>query len=113
MWRQKDPMLNYVGVTKNARRPYMHSEYIEDGSFMRCDRISLGYSFSKKLLAKTHLSNLKAYFNVRNAFIITKYSWYDPEVSTGNASILKLAPGVDVGSYPRTRQFQFGISASL
>lgn len=113
MWRAKDPMLDYIGVTKTGRRPYMHSEYIEDGSFLRCDRISLGYSFQKKTLARMKLNLLKVYFNLRNAFLITNYSWYDPEVSTGSVNALKLAPGVDLGAYPRTRQYQLGINLSL
>lgn len=113
MWRPKQPMLNYIGVTKSARRAHMHSEYIEDGSYLRCDRISLGYVFSKKTLARIKLANLRAYFNVRNAFLITNYSWYDPEVSTGSVINQKLAPGVDLGGYPRTRQYQIGINATL
>ncbi|WP_169539983.1 SusC/RagA family TonB-linked outer membrane protein [Niabella aurantiaca] len=113
MWRPKNALRDYVGVTKNGRRPYMHSEYVENGSFLRCDRISVGYGFSKKMLMNMRLSAFRVYFNVRNAFLITKYSWYDPEVSTGNALVLKLAPGVDAGAYPRTRQFQVGINLSL
>ena len=113
MWRPKQPMLDYIGVTKTGRRAHMHSEYVEDGSYLRCDRISIGYLFNKKALRRIKMNNLRAYFNVRNAFLITNYSWYDPEVSTGSANNQKLAPGVDLGSYPRTRQFQIGLNASL
>ena len=113
MWTPETPMNNYVGVTKNTRRSSMHSEYVEDGSFLRCDRISLGYTLPARSLEKIHLRNLKVYFNVRNAFLITRYSWYDPEINAGNNISMKLAPGMDLGGYPRTRQFQLGINASL
>jgi hypothetical protein len=92
----------------------MHSEYVEDGSFLRVDRIALGYSFPKELLSSLRVNKLRVYMNVRNAFLFTNYSWYDPEVSTGGStSVSKLGPGADLGAYPRTRQFQFGLNVTL
>ncbi|MGC4231777.1 MAG: TonB-dependent receptor [Niabella sp.] len=113
MWQHKVPMNNYVGVSKVSRRAFMHSEYVEDGSFLRCDRISLGYSIPGKTAERMKVRSLKVFFNVRNAFLITRYSWYDPEISAGNTMTAKLAPGMDLGGYPRTRQFQLGINASF
>jgi len=83
--------------------------YIEDGSFIRCRNISLGYTFPGKLLQKVHVSSLRAYVNVSNAFIITKYKGMDPEIGSWDP----LNAGVDNGFYPQPRVFTFGINASL
>lgn len=83
--------------------------YLEDGSFIRCKTISLGYTFSEKLLKKIHISSLRVYANVSNVFLITKYKGMDPEVGSWNP----LSAGVDNGYYPQPRVFTFGANISL
>ncbi len=83
--------------------------YIEDGSFVKCKMISLGYTLPSRLTEKAHISALRLYLNVSNAFIITKYSGLDPEVSSWNP----LEAGVDYGFYPQPRVFTLGTSIKL
>ena len=83
--------------------------YVEDGSFIRCKTIAIGYTFPKNLLAKAHLGSLRVYANVSNVFTITKYSGYDPEVGSYDP----LLAGVDYGFYPQPRVFTFGANVSL
>lgn len=70
--------------------------YVENGSFLRMDNITLGYTFPKWLEGK---ASLRLFTGVQNAFIITEYSGLDPEINEG---------GRDNTIYPRQRQFLFG-----
>ncbi|HWV73315.1 MAG TPA: TonB-dependent receptor [Pseudosphingobacterium sp.] len=83
--------------------------YIEDGSFLRCKNISLGYSFPEKLLSKIHVPNLRVYLNVSNAFVITKYTGMDPEIGSWDP----LNAGMDNGFYPQPRVFTVGANIAL
>lgn len=85
--------------------------YIEDGSYLRIQNISLGYTLPKKWLRKTPLQNVKVYANLQNVYTWTKYKGYDPEVGNlwGNA----LYNGIDYGRYPSPRIYTFGLNVSL
>ena len=89
---------------------YIHSWAVEDGSFLKLSNITLGYTFPKKMIRKVGLSKLRLYATGSNLLTWTKYSGFDPEVSTmGNG----LTPGVDFGAYPRSRAFVFGINLAF
>lgn len=85
--------------------------YIEDGSYLRIQNISLGYTLPKKWLQKTPLQNVKVYANLQNVYTWTKYNGYDPEVGNlwGNA----LYNGIDYGRYPSPRIYTFGLNVSF
>lgn len=80
--------------------------YVEDGSYLRLKDITLGYTFPEKLTSRIKISNLRLYVSARNLFTVTRYSGLDPEVATGTDR----ANGVDMGVYPQTRVFQFGLN---
>ncbi|WP_207422991.1 SusC/RagA family TonB-linked outer membrane protein [Desertivirga brevis] len=87
--------------------------YVEDGSYVRLKNIALSYKFSKSMLEKTRvISGLTATFNIQNAFTITKYTGYDPEVglSPYNGTFLI---GADQGRYPSTRMYTFNLTANF
>ena len=70
-------------VTNNGGGNFLPSEfYIEDGSFLRIKNIQVGYSLPLRTISKLHISKLRFYASVQNAFTFTKYSGYDPEVSS-------------------------------
>jgi TonB-linked SusC/RagA family outer membrane protein len=83
--------------------------YIEDGSFLRCRDITISYLLPEKWLKALGVSSLKTYVNVQNLFTITKYSGYNPEVSSGSG----LARGIDQGTTPVGRGFRFGLNANF
>ncbi|MGN6353686.1 MAG: SusC/RagA family TonB-linked outer membrane protein, partial [Parafilimonas sp.] len=83
--------------------------YIENGSFIRCKNITLGYRLPEKLLSKAHIHALRVYATVSNAFIITNYSGMDPEIGSWNP----LQAGWDGGYYPQPRTFTFGLNLNL
>lgn len=95
---------------RSAGAFYPHSWAIEDGSFLRFNNMTIGYTFPARKLAGTKLSKLRLYFTANNFAIITNYSGYDPEVSVRSNP---LTPGLDYSAYPKSRSFIFGINASF
>lgn len=94
--------------------PYFHSWAVEDGSFIRLNNVSLGYSLPRKWISKAYMTKLRAYVTVYNALLFTKYSGYDPEVSTSrNTGYNQLIPGVDYSAYPKSRTFTVGLNATF
>ncbi|WP_205940979.1 SusC/RagA family TonB-linked outer membrane protein [Pedobacter yonginense] len=98
-----------AGTQSNSTR--LSSFYIQDGSYFRCTNITLGYSFPKSLANTLKVSNIRLYASVDNAFTITDYKGYNPEVdySAGN----NLAPGVDYGNYPLARAYNVGVKLTF
>jgi TonB-linked SusC/RagA family outer membrane protein len=100
------------------KQGYNASIGIEDGSFLRLNTVTLGYTLPKKLVAKAGISNLRIYGSIYNALTLTGYSGLDPEVSTNNrqgqdANTGFPTPGLDWGAYPRARQFVFGVNLNF
>lgn len=94
--------------------PVVHSWAIEDGSFIRLNNATIGYSLPKSLISRVGLSKFRAYVTVYNALLFTKYSGYDPEVSaTRSSSYSQLTPGVDYSAYPKSRSFTFGLNVTF
>lgn len=92
------------GVTQN---PVVNSYYLEDGSFIRLENITLGYTFNT---AKTkYVKSARFYATSNNLFIITKYKGTDPEQAYEGISF-----GLDMyNTYPKTRTFTFGVQLSF
>lgn len=84
---------------------------VEDGSFLRLNTLTLGYSMPADFVKKLGLSRFRLYGTATNVFVITNYSGLDPEVSTRRAT--PLTPGTDYSPYPRNRQFVFGINLNF
>lgn len=87
-----------------GRDNYFMSDYfVRNASFLRCDNITLGYSFANLFRAgKYEGVNGRIYCTVQNPFVITKYDGLDPELEAGK--------GVDSGVYPRPTTFLLGVS---
>ena len=95
-----------------AMAKYVMSDWaVEDGSFLRLNTLTLGYTIPKSIVSKLGISRMKIYATGNNVFIITKYSGLDPEVSTRRAT--PLTPGVDYSPYPRSRQLVFGLNLTF
>lgn len=112
--------LNAANV--NAKYPLPYSENgvtstlaIEDGSYLRLNTLTLGYSLPQNLLRKVGISKLRIYGTVYNVFTITGYSGLDPEVSanTSNNNATYPTVGLDWGTYPRARSFVVGLNLTF
>ena len=80
---------------------YMSDLFIQNASFLRCDNITLGYSFDKLLKTRSYNGvDGRIYATVQNPFIISKYKGLDPEIKSG----------IDKNPYPRAMTFLLGLS---
>ena len=88
---------------------YTHSYFIEDGSFLRLQDITIGYTLPEKLTSNWGISRLRVYVTGSNLFCLTGYSGYDPEIDIQSG----LTPSVDYNRYPRSRGYLFGLNISF
>ena len=96
---------NPTDVTTRLTQSY----FVEDGSFLRCNDITIGYTLPKELTKKAGISKARFYVSTSNLFIITGYSGYDPEVDVQTG----LTCGMDYNRYPRARGFVFGTNITF
>ena len=87
------------------------SRIIEDGSYLRIQNVTLGYSLPSDMISKLSLSRLRIYASGQNLYTFTKYKGYDPEVGAYNQDAL--LSGVDNGRYPVPRQITFGFNVEF
>ena len=88
---------------------------IEDASFLRLQSVTIGYTLPSNITKKAGIQRLRVYVTGANLFCLTKYTGYDPEVSSyvRNSSYSGLTPGIDYSSYPKSRAFTFGLNVTL
>jgi len=85
--------------------PKVSSYYLEDGSFLRLDNLSIGYN----LRNVGGFDRIRVYLASNNVFTLTNYSGIDPEINYSGLSF-----GLDqYNVYPKTRTFTFGVNVSL
>jgi hypothetical protein len=87
------------------------SRWVEDGSYIRLKNINLTYSLPKSITDRVHLNTVRAFVSATNLITITKYSGYDPEVSSYNANDAQI--GVDFSNYPQSKIFNVGLNVSF
>ena len=93
-----------------------NSYYVEDGSYVRMRNIKVNYTFPKDWLTPLKIEAAQVYFQIDNAFVITKYSGLDPEINVFDNPYdenVNLTLGVDRGAYPNPRSFVLGFSLNL
>lgn len=90
---------------------YVHSWAVEDGSFLRVNNITLGYTLPPSIANKLYLSKFRVYGTVNNIHTFTNYSGYDPEANTRRRT--PLTPGVDYAAYPRSKGYVVGVNLTF
>lgn len=118
--RVYDPAaLDALNVNAKTYMPFhengvVHSDGIEDGSFLRLNNVTVGYTLPADVTKKAAIQNLRLYATVTNAWIWTKYTGYDPEVDAGNGrNNTYPTPGMDFGAYPKARTFTLGVNVKF
>jgi TonB-linked SusC/RagA family outer membrane protein len=127
-WTRENPTNDFPAPDAGTDRlPFGSTLGYQDGSFVKCRSINLGYEFASGLVKKMHASSLRVYFNVTNPFII--YSPFvkngygpDPEgngyggsvTPTGASDVSTPNRQISVNlNNPSTRQFIFGLNLKL
>ncbi|MBA4058202.1 MAG: SusC/RagA family protein, partial [Marivirga sp.] len=83
-----------------------NSFYVEDGSYLRLQNITLGYTVPNAMLSKLKMTKLRVFASTNNLFTITGYDGLDPSV--GGAVDTQF--GIDVGNAPLDKSFTFGVN---
>ncbi|HCO66273.1 MAG TPA: TonB-dependent receptor [Dysgonomonas sp.] len=109
-------LLRQLNTGKTMWHPLMtttalHSWAIEDGSFLRLNNLTIGYTIPKNITRKLMIENLRVYVTGYNLHCWTNYSGPDPEVSTRTST--PFTPGVDYSAYPKARTFVGGINLTF
>lgn len=107
-----------AGTQSNSTR--LSTFYLQSGSYLRCTDLTLGYSLPGFLQNTLGLTKARVFASVVNAFTITKYKGYNPDVDynySGAASNgtqpANLAPGIDYGTYPLVRSYNLGVNVTF
>jgi TonB-linked SusC/RagA family outer membrane protein len=103
-WLPSNPNAANPKPSNDVPRPSTY--FIEDGSFIRINNITVGYTF-KKFYEK--IDNIRLFATALNPLIFTKYSGFSPEI-TGNALG---GAGIELDAYPTNRTFLIGLNASF
>ncbi|WP_304132650.1 SusC/RagA family TonB-linked outer membrane protein [Mesonia mobilis] len=96
------PRATVASTSNNAFSDF----FVEDGSFLRIQAVTLGYTIPKEVTEKIYLDKFRVYGKVDNIYTFTKYMGYDPTASTG----APIGQGIDYGFYPLPRTFSIGVN---
>lgn len=90
----------FDGTLEESKELKLSDYYLRNASFLRCDNITLGYTWQNLL---NNNLRLRLFGAVQNPFVITKYNGLDPEVFSG----------IDGGVYPRPTTYSLGLVATF
>lgn len=109
-WTPTNPS-NEIPRATSSPLGIVSERYVEDASFVRLKLITLGYTLPKSISKKLGTKSVKFYVSAENLITWTKYTGYDPEVSSYEQN--NLYPGIDFGSYPNSKTFISGINVTF
>lgn len=96
----------FENVSNFSTNTQANSFYVEDGSYLRMQNITVAYSLPSDLSSRLNMQRMRLFAGVNNVFTITGYDGLDPSVG-GDADTRF---GIDVGNYPITRSWTFGVN---
>jgi len=109
-WTTANPS-NEIPRATSSPLGIVSERYVEDASFLRLKLITLGYTLPKSVSKKLGTKSVKVYVSAENLITWTKYTGYDPEVSSYEQN--NLYPGIDFGSYPNSKTFISGLNVTF
>ncbi|MNI96013.1 TonB dependent receptor [compost metagenome] len=89
----------------------MSSRFVEDGSYLRIQNITLGYNLPAAWINRIKMQAARIYISGQNIYTFTKYSGYDPELGSYNNDALM--QNIDLGNYPNPRTFTIGANITF
>ena len=85
--------------------------FVEDGSYIRLQNLTLGYTLTKNVLDRLRISSCRAYISGQNLWTMTGYTGHDPEVGSFNQN--PLLTGIDNGRFPISRSYTVGLNVGF
>ncbi len=103
----------WSGATMSDGNPTPTSWCVEDGSFLRLQNVTLGFTLPRTWVSKFACQQFRIYCTLNNVFCLTKYDGYDPEVNSAlrGSSTSGLTPGADFSAYPKS--FSWTVGANI
>lgn len=95
---------------RNDPQDYIYDGLVEDGSYLRVQNVTIGYTLPRQFTRKFQIKTLRIYASGTNLFCITGYSGVDPSV---NSSGVGVTAGIDNNSYPKTRNYVVGVNITM
>ena len=90
----------------NQNNLKISDRFIEDGSYLRIQNISLGYNLPEKIINRAKISSFRIFVSGQNLHTFTKYQGYDPEIGAYNYGVT--LQNIDYGHYPNPRSLTVG-----
>lgn len=129
-WKPDRPSNRYTRITNedNNDNTRPSDVYAESGNYVRLRNIQVGYTLPASLASRVSITRLRLFVSAQNLFTITNYSGIDPEIGLpqqydgakryGVAGPNELSrnvgsSGVDVGTYPLSRIYTFGLNVTF
>lgn len=111
-WTPANPTSD-IPAPRSGDHPNLRNSdrFVEDGSYLRLQNVSLGYTLPQQISSRIKLSRLKVYVSGQNLYVFTKYKGLDPEIGALNQNVF--LTNVDLGRYPIPRTITFGINAQF
>lgn len=105
----------WSALSMSGNNPTPTSWAVEDGSYLRLQTLTLGYTLPAAWTRKFACNQLRLYCTLNNVATITGYSGYDPEVSSAinGSSYSGLTPGADYSAYPKAFSWTAGVNISF
>jgi TonB-linked SusC/RagA family outer membrane protein len=97
----------YPGIQRGIASGDINSTMLEDGSFVRLKMLSLSYTFPRL----GPIQNPRLFVTGTNLWTLTRYTGFDPEVSSYAQSLL--LQGIDYGAYPSQKSYTIGFSCNF
>jgi TonB-linked SusC/RagA family outer membrane protein len=113
-WQQpgdvtNEPRASYDGT---SGADLISSRMMEDGSYVRLQEVTVGYSLPVKISRVLQMKDARLYVSGRNLYTWTKYSGYSPDVnSAGSSTNTELS--TEFYAYPSARSFMVGLSGAF
>ncbi len=110
-WSEENPdSRQYARVPSLRPADYL----VEDGSFIRLQTLRLGYILPSRWTSAIKIKKAKVYVAANNLALITKYTGYDPEVTSNQVDWrYPFVQGFDYGGFPRARTIMLGLNVEF
>ncbi|MGC4021296.1 MAG: TonB-dependent receptor [Cyclobacteriaceae bacterium] len=82
--------------------------FVESGSFVRINNVTVGYTFPREMLSRYRISSLRIYATSQNLYTYKKYSGFTAELPGGTTN-----SGIETSTYPTTRTYSVGLNISF
>ena len=115
-WKKDGDVTDMPAAAQNSGTNMAFSSwYVENGAYFRMKNVTLGYTLPKELLSST-FTKLRVYVAIQNAFTLTKYSGYDPEISSSSPydnNNYIFSRGIDQIQRPNPSTYRLGLQLNF